>query len=470
MPYVLGIHLGATATSAAVAQRDGSRWGAPVPWPLGAGGPTVPTVLCKVQDGSFVAGEPAKKQEAAHHEWVVRSFTKHLGDDAPLLVGSDFVPAQQLVATMIEWAADTVASQQGHPPEHIAVAHSATWGPYRGHLVQQALAQLGLTDVSLVPEPVAVGLDYANSQTVPVEGTLAVGNIGGTGFDATVLRRGEPGFEVIGAPLDADYPSGQDLDDEVFSHVRAEIGDHLDSLDPSDSQSRALLAALRAECVRAKEALSYHAHASVRVALPRVRTEIALSRSRFEHLARPHLETVPELLTQAIQSAALAPEQLEAVVLAGGTARTPLLRQLTTQRLAPPQIDQAPELVAARGAAQSAVRKLSASTDDISSPGSAEQTSVLMRVEGPGPPSLRTDVNEINQVDEPEPLPPPRPALEVRPMHIEGPDEDRQRIIKIIKICAAALLVIGGLVMTIMQTTSSGGSSGGGGSSVLQHK
>lgn len=465
MPYVLGIHLGATATSAAVAQRDGSRWGAPVPWPLGAEGPTAPTVLCKVQDGSFVAGEPARQQEAAHHEWVVRSFTKHLGDDAPLLVGSDFVPAQQLVATMIEWAADTVASQQGHPPEHIAVAHSATWGPYRGHLVQQALAQLGLTDVSLVPEPVAVGLDYANSRTVPTNGTVAVGNIGGTGFDATVLRRSEPGFEVIGAPLDADYPSGQDLDDEVFAHVRSEIGEHVDSLDPSDPQSRALLAALRAECTRAKEALSFQPHASVRVALPRVRTEVALSRSRFEHLVRPHLERVPELLTQAIQSAALTPDQLEAVVLAGGTARAPLLRQLTTQRLAQPQIDQVPELVAARGAAQSAVRKLSASTDQA--PEAAEETSVLVRVADPGPSSLR---NDQDAVDEPEPLPPPRPALDVRPMHVEGPDEDRQRIIKIIKICVAALLVIGGLVMTIMQTSSSGGHGSGGGSSVLQHK
>lgn len=462
MPYVLGIHLGATATSAAIARRDGSRWGVPAPWPLGTEGPTAPTVLCKVQDGSFVAGEPAKQQEAAHHEWVVRSFTRHLGDDAPLLVGSDFVPVQQLVATMIEWAADTVASQQGHPPEHIAIAHSATWGPYRAHLVQQALGKLGLTDVTLVPEAVAVGMDYASRQDVPANGTLAVGNIGGSGFDATVLRRSGPGFEVVGAPLDADYPSGQDLDDEVFGYLRGEIGDQLDGLDPADPQSRAMLAALRIECTRAKEALSYHPHAAVRVALPRVRTEVALSRSRYEQLARPHLERVPDLLTQAVQSAALDPEQLEAVVLAGGTARTPLLRQLVTQRLAQPQVDSAPELVAARGAAQSAVRKLSASTDTSSS---AEQTSVLVRVEGPGPDSGRYDRDKV----EPEPLPPPRPALDVEPMHIEPPDEDRQRVIKIIKICVACLLVVGGLVMTIMQTTSSG-SGGGGSPSVLQHQ
>src|SRR5437870_4171704 len=98
MPYVLGIHLGGTATSAAIARRDGGQWGAAVPFPLGSGVPTVPTVLCKVQDGSFVAGEPARRQELTHHEWVVRGFGKYLGDDTPLLVGSEFVPAQRLVA------------------------------------------------------------------------------------------------------------------------------------------------------------------------------------------------------------------------------------------------------------------------------------------------------------------------------------------------------------------------------------
>lgn len=431
--------------------------------PLGTECPTVPTVLCKVQDGSFVAGEPARQQELTHHEWVVRSFTKHLGDDAPLLVGSDFLPAQQLVATMIEWVADTVSHREGHPPEHITVAHSVTWGPYRSHLVHQALEQLGLTDVTLLPEPVAIGLDYANSQQVAENGAVAVGNIGGSGFDATVLRRGASGFDVVGAPLDADYPSGQDLDDEIFGYLRTELGDQLAGLDPADEQNRAALAGMRAECARVKETLSYHPHASLRVNLPQVRTEVTLSRSRYEQLARQHLERVPELLIQAVQSAALTPEQLDAVVLAGGTARSPMVKQLVTQRLQQPQVDAAPELVAARGAALSSVSMLSTSTDRSSA---AEETSVLMRIEGPGPDSGRFNRDQL----EPDPPPPPRPAVAVEPMYIEPPDEDRRRTIKIIKICVAALLVLGGLVMTIVQTSSTPGSGSKSPTSVLQQQ
>ncbi|GAA3363844.1 Hsp70 family protein [Saccharopolyspora gregorii] len=443
MPYVLGIHVGATATSAAIARRDGGRWGAATPLPLGAAGHTVPTVLCRVQDGSFVAGEQASKQELTHHEWVVRGFTRQVGDEAPLLVGSEFISAQALVAAVVEWVADTVAHQLGHPAEHITLAHSATWGPFRAHLVRQALAALGLRDVTLVPEPVAVAVDYASRQQVAEQDAVAVADIGGTGFDATVLRRRSPGFDVVGSTLDTGHPSGQDLDDEIFSHLLAEFGPQLDGLDASDPAHRAALVALRGDCARGKEALSYHPGTTVRIELPGLRTDFALSRPRYEQLVRSHLERVPELLLQAVQSAAVAPEDLAALVLAGGTARTPLVKQLVAERLErAPQVDAAPELVAARGAAASAVGVLSAVSDRGES---AAETSVLVRVEGPGSGGL--DVID----GEPEREEPPRPPVQVEPMYLEPPDEDRQRLLKILKLGAAALLIIGGLVLTIVQ-------------------
>ncbi|MFD0492192.1 hypothetical protein ACFQ0O_39780 [Saccharopolyspora spinosporotrichia] len=116
MPYVLGIHLGATATSAAIARREGGRWAAAAPVPLGSGSAGVPTVLCRAQDGSYLAGEQAQRQELTHHQWVARGFTRRVGEDAPLLVGNDFVQPHALAATMIEWVADAVAHRQGHPP------------------------------------------------------------------------------------------------------------------------------------------------------------------------------------------------------------------------------------------------------------------------------------------------------------------------------------------------------------------
>lgn len=454
MPYVLGIQLGATATSAAVVRRDAGRSGAATPFPLGSTGPTVPTMLCRVQDGSFVAGEAAQRQEPAHHEWVVRSFTRQVGDDVPLMVGSEFVTAHRLAAVMIEWVADQVAHRQGGPADHIAVAHNAAWGPHRTHLVYQELGRLGLDGVTLLPEPVAVGLDYASRARVEDNGTIAVGNVGGSGFDATVLRRapaaGSPGFEVLGSPLDSEHPSGQALDDEVFGYLRTELGERPDQLDPGDPRDREAAFRLRAECVRGKEALSYQPRTTLRVELPGGRTQVELSRARYEQLARGHLERVPDLLQQAVQSAPGAAEGVDAIVLAGGTARTPLMQQLVSERLDQQvQVDGAPELVAARGAACAA---MSAGHDVVPAARNraarGEETSVLMRVESSDRDSEELAVvdDEDGATDVPDA---PRPPIEVDPMYIEPPGD--KRTFKIVKLSLAALLIIFGLVLTYMQ-------------------
>lgn len=473
MPYVLGIHLGGTTTTAAIARRDGVKWAAAAPVPLGngpRGAAGVPTVLCKVQDGSFVAGEPARSQELMHHEWVVRGFTKRVGDDLPMFVGNDFVAPQQLVAVMIEWVADQVAHRLGHPANHITVAHDVEWGPHRAHLVRQALAGLGIHDVTLVPEPVAVGFDYGSKQRVDEGAMLAVGDVGGSGMDATVLRRRGNGFEVVGAPLYLPHPSGTDLDDAVLGHVRTELGAEWDPFDLDASNDRAASRGLRDECTRVKEALSYQPHASVRVELPGSRNEaghsrgvaqneIALSRSRYEQLVRPHLERVPEVLSQAIQSAAGTPDELDAVVLAGGTARTPLLKELVAQGLSQPQVDAVPELVAASGAAAAAVRAMSTGGDLAET---VAETNVLMRVEEKKPAVGGAAALVDRGPDEPSHEMPPvhRPPIEIERMYVEPPDERRALRAKILKLTLAAALILLGLYLTLYPPPGMSGGSG----------
>lgn len=451
MPYVLGIHLGATATSAAVARRDAGESATASPFPLGSAGPTIPTVLCKVQDGSFMAGEAAQRQEAAHHEWVVRSFTQQVGDDSPLMVGNEFITGHRLAAVMIEWVADQVAHRQGAPADHITVAHNAAWGTHRTHLVYQELSRLGLNEVTLLPEPVAVGLDYASLTRVEDSETIAVANVGGSGFDATVLRKqqdGElPGFEILGSPLDSEHPNGHALDDEIIGYLRDELGAQRVALDPADPRDRVAAFQLRAECTRGREILSYQPKTALRVELPQIRTQVALSRVRYEQLARNHLERVPDLLQQVVQSASVNSEELGAVVLAGGTARTPLAQQLVSQRFEQQtQVDSAPELVAARGAA-CAARTVSLS-GGRNQPVAVEETSVLMRVESSdsGPGDLPIVDEDFEAPKRPEV---PRPSVEVEPPHLEPPET--KRLFKIIKLVLAAALIIFGLILTYMQ-------------------
>lgn len=446
MPYVLGLHLGTTVTSAAIVRREAGRWAsAATPVPLGSSGAVAPTAVCRVSNGTFLAGEAALHQQASYYEWVTRDFPRYLGADTPVALGNDFVLPQRLVAAVVEWVADVVAQRQGHPPEHIALAHPAPWGPHRIHLVLSELAQLGLTDVTAAPEPVAVAMDYAAKQPVDEHAPVVVGNAGGSGFDATVLRRrsGELAFDVVAPTLDTTHPGGQDLDDEILEMVRSELDQDLPT-DTTDPNTRAALIGLRAECARAKETLTHQTETSIPVRLPGIHMDVALSRAKYERLARSHLERVPEILQQAVHSSPAPAEELSAVVLAGGTAHTPLLRRMVTERMeVAALVDRHPELVAAQGAALAGVRAVSTEADRAVRPAhnpSANETSVLMR-----------DVPESEDVLEPEAAPdPPRPSTAVDPMPLDPPDEARDRKIKILKLSAAAVLIIIGLVLTFI--------------------
>ncbi|GAB3557259.1 molecular chaperone DnaK (HSP70) [Actinopolyspora lacussalsi] len=477
MPYVLGVHLGATSTSAAVVARDGGQWAPAAPFPLGHSRAVVPTALGRLPDGSRLAGEAAASRAAESPEWVSTDFVAELGEDTPLPLGGELVAAHRLAAGMVEWVADQVASRHGGPAEHIAVSHSATWGTHRTHLLRRALAELGLTDVTLLPEPLAVATDYIARQPVSAGASIVVGNVGGSGADATVLRRreshrqdegvGEHGaeLELRGVTVHGPRPAGRDLDDLIVGQLRDELGGALSELDPTDPRNRATVARIREECTRAREELSTRDTAGVSVVLPRFSREILLARVRYEQLARPHLELLPEKLSQAVQSASLSPGELEAVVLAGGPARTPLLHELVRQRLreqlpgrdaeaVPVRVDGFPELVAARGAACRAAEVLAAATDRAAA---RAETSVLLRVED----SIENEAVEYGydplddrEGDESEAVPdrsarPLRPPVEVEPMHIEPPP--KRKVFKIVKLSLAAILIILGLVMTFVQ-------------------
>ncbi|WP_219905426.1 Hsp70 family protein [Actinopolyspora mortivallis] len=477
MPYVLGVHLGTTTTSAAVMGRNGGRWTTPVPFPLGTTRPEVPSLVRRLPDGGYLVGEAAA-QRAEAPEWTCSHFVTSLGEDAPLLLGGEFVPAQRLVATVVEWVADQVTHRHGYPPEHIAVAHNCWWGPHRTHLVHRALAELGITDVTLLPETLAVAVDYVSKQTVADGGTIVVGNTGGSGSGVAVLRKHEQsssadlsargpgsGLEPLGPTVESETPAGAELDELVLERVRTEFADSFARLDPADPGHRAAASRLRAECTRAREELSHRELARFSVPLPDEPGEFELSRGGYERMARARLEWLPEMLVQTVQSVSLAPEDLEAVVLAGGPARTPLLRELVRQRLhervpapdasgPPVRVDGSPELVAARGAAFRAAEVLSAATDRAAA---GAETSVLMRVRDPGEDNPVTE-NEygvdsteavIENASADPTVPPPRPPVEVEPMSVEP--TPTKKSFKILKLTLAALLIAFGLVMTFVQ-------------------
>lgn len=283
MGYGLGVDLGTTSTAAAVVVGDGR----PETVALGDRAADVPSAVFLTDEGSELLGEAALRRGVAEPHRLAREFKRRLGDPTPLVLGGRPVSAETLSGHLLRWVVDEVRARQGGPPNRIVVTHPANWGPFRREVFGQALGIADVGRVDTLPEPVAAALHFAACERVPSGGTVAVYDLGGGTFDATVLRDTGQGYQVLGSPGGLEHLGGVDFDEAVLAHVTSSLGDALTDLDADDDDVTRALVRLREECTAAKEHLSSDTEAVLRVELPGVRRDVRITRPEFEDLLRP---------------------------------------------------------------------------------------------------------------------------------------------------------------------------------------
>jgi molecular chaperone DnaK (HSP70) len=378
LPYTLGIDVGASRAAAAITRLDGPHRGAPHPV-------------------SPVSADPGP-------------FVARIGDDVPIVLGNRQHNAHELMATGIDRIVEQVAAHHGDRPARVTVTHPPNWGPYRIDLLREALSRVGLGDSALVPEPVAAAVAAASRHRLDGPAPIAVYDLGGTSVTATLLRPTPGGFEIIGRSESAEHPAGADFDDELVVLVTAGRPDPGAAWDD--------LTKLRQECVQAKHVLS----AASEVVVPPL--QVRVTRADFEELIRPLLHKGVDVLLRAMAGAGVTPDRLGAVVLVGGSARIPLVRQVLLERLhRPVLLDGAPEATVAAGAALLASRSLPEPVNPVAETvvmaKITDETVVLFPMEDPDlvPEAARTEEPPARPPVETEPpdLIPAKPALAAAP-------------------------------------------------------
>jgi molecular chaperone DnaK (HSP70) len=406
MPYALGIDLGTARTTAAVSRNHRDSWSEPEVVALDAASdlPGVATVLYLASDDAVEVGEAAARDGAANPHRVARDFLDRVGDEVPLSLGEQYYPAQSLAAALVAWVVDRVEEQEGAPATQLVVTHPVGWGMHRRTVLLEALRDLNLPELTMLPRPVAAAEAYAATERLEVGQEIAVYSLGATRFEAAVLQRGAFGFELRAHADSTDVLGGSLFDDLVAAHAVAELGES-----PADPAN---LAALRVACVDAKERLS----TSVAVTIPTPpgsqKATVLLNRTDFDTMIRPVVEHTVRILQQAIQGSGAESDALRAVVLVGGCAHVPLIAELVTAavrvRVVPAED---PTTAIARGAAlaggrvaKPTVRAQPLPVTPTVSPVAAPEHTDLMRFD-----DIDAEVVDIGP-------PPPRPPVEIAPL------------------------------------------------------
>jgi YVTN family beta-propeller protein len=348
--YDLGVDLGTTFVGAAV-----SRDGRTEMCTLGNQTVVSPAVVYFTEESRLIFGEAAERRALSHPDRVERNFKRRLGDPAPVVLGG--VPHQvtALMAGQLRHVLDAVTKVEGGPPDRVALTCPANWGPYRRELFEEVPQLAGLRDHVALTEPAAAAAYYGASRFLEEGDTVAVYDLGGGTFDATVLRKQNGLVEVVGDPEGIERLGGVDFDDAIVQWINHRHGGALAELDLAEPEAAAALAQLRQECVRAKEALSVDTETSIPVLLPNRQFFARLTRGEFESMVRAPIESTIGTLVRAVQAAQVDVQRLSAVLLVGGSSRIPVIERMIKEETGRPVVtDTHPKYAVALGAAAAA--------------------------------------------------------------------------------------------------------------------
>ncbi|SEM92618.1 Myxococcus xanthus paralogous domain TIGR02266 [Stigmatella aurantiaca] len=359
---VLGIDLG-TAQSRVAVFHEGEAQLIPVG---DTGAWAVPSMMGVSAAGHLLAGEAAQAEATRAPRHAATGLKRLLGLRAssprlrgfvglPLTLTADAsgdasVELQGRVLSLGEFAAHllgelraTASAFLGRDVTRAVLCVPAYFDARQRAVLREAAERAGLTVPRMLNAPVAATLAYGHGRGLARKRVLVV-DLGGGGLEVSVIQVTGDDLEVVTTGWDATL-GGMDFDARIAEALLGELRDRGLPLPehPLDWNP------LRAAAETAKVALSEQEETSVPLA-PGVTA--SLSRERLEALTADLAHRVTEVTRQVLESSALTPQGLDAVVLVGGQSRAPLVRRRLEESLGVPvRADVDPLSAAAQGAA-----------------------------------------------------------------------------------------------------------------------
>jgi Fe-S protein assembly chaperone HscA len=363
---IIGIDLGTTNSLVAYMEND-----RPVVIPGEDGSNLVPSVVALDEHDQIIVGNAARNYLIDTPERAIYSVKRLMGrgiediqDELklfPFRLADDLAPGEvlriklgnktytppEISAFILRQLKRNAERYFGSPVTKAVITVPAYFNDAQRQATKDAGRIAGLEVLRLVNEPTAASLAYGLDKKETA--TIAVYDLGGGTFDISILKLHQGIFEVIATNGDT-HLGGDDIDNLLITVALDDIQGDL-GLDVR--RSGEAVQTIRKAVIDAKIALSSLAETVLDFELPDgTRYQRTITRAQYEQLIRPIADRTLGPVRQAMKDAGLSPNQIDEVVLVGGSTRIPLVRRLVEevfQRM--PHSDLNPDEVVALGAA-----------------------------------------------------------------------------------------------------------------------
>lgn len=323
MPKAVGIDLG--TTNSVVSVLEG---GEPVVIPNAEGHRTTPSVVAFSKSGEILVGEVAKRQAITNPDRTVRSIKRHMGESWSLDVDGKKWTAQEISAQILLKLKRDAEAYLGEKVTQAVVTVPAYFNDAQRQATKEAGEIAGLEVLRLVAEPTAASLAYGLDKEA--EQTILVFDLGGGTFDVSILEIAEGVFDVKATSGDS-HLGGDDWDQTVIDHLLKEVkNNHGVDL----SKDRMALQRLKEAGEKAKIELSQTSQTTINLPFLTatdsgpIHVEVNLTRAQFEQMTEGLLDRVKDPFNKALADWGKSVDQLDHVVLVGGSSRMPMITSL----------------------------------------------------------------------------------------------------------------------------------------------
>lgn len=346
MGKIIGIDLGTTNSCCAVLEG-----GEPKVIPNPEGARTTPSVVAFKGDERIV-GDAAKRQ-AITNKNTISSIKRLIGTKEKVEVnGKEYTP-EEISAMILGYIKDYAESYLGEKVEQAVITVPAYFNDAQRQATKNAGKIAGLKVERIINEPTAAALSYGLDKQEDLQ-TILVYDLGGGTFDVSIMELGDGVFEVK-STAGNNHLGGDDFDNKLMDYLVEEFKKE-NGVDLT--KDKMAMQRLKEIAEKAKKDLS--GMTSTQISAPFIsqgedgplHLDMTLSRAKFEELIRDLVESTLEPVRKAMKDAKVTKDDINKVILVGGSTRIPMVYDLIKKELGKePSREVNPDEVVAMGAA-----------------------------------------------------------------------------------------------------------------------
>lgn len=345
---VLGIDLGTTNSAMSILEGE-----EPEIIENYEGERTTPSVVAFTDEGERLIGKTAKNQSIKNPERTVQSIKRHMGEEDYRVEwdGESYSP-EQISSMILQKLKRDAEDYYGEDINKAVITVPAYFSDSQRQATKDAGEIAGFEVERVINEPTAASMAYGLDEEE--DKNVLVYDLGGGTFDVSILSLGGGVFEVVSTDGDNEL-GGDDWDNALIKY----LADKFEEENGIDlTEDRLTLQRLKENSEEAKKNLSSMKETKINIPFiaekdgESLNLEETITRAKFESITSDLIERTKEPIETALEDASMTEEDLDEVILVGGSTRMPQVKKLIEEEIGiEPRRDVDPDEAVSLGAA-----------------------------------------------------------------------------------------------------------------------